>query len=67
MTDILHIPYCSQYKWFAPMELIRRAVFIVAITAVPGNTVRFKCKKHEEINLFIKEKIFVKPFFFLIT
>ena len=49
MADILHIPYCSQYKWFAPMELVRRTVFIVAITAAPGNMVRFKCKSTKKL------------------
>ena len=41
MAQILHKPYTDQYNWWAPVELVRRSVFIIAITAAPGNLVRF--------------------------
>ncbi|XP_065919889.1 uncharacterized protein [Dysidea avara] len=37
MAKLLHEPYTNQYKWWAPLELIRRCVFIILITALPGN------------------------------
>ena len=39
MAAILHDPYTNQCYWWAPSELLRRLLFILLITAVPGNLV----------------------------
>ena len=36
---LLHKPFCDQYKWWAPTELIRRLLVIIFITAFPRNLV----------------------------
>ncbi|XP_065908083.1 uncharacterized protein [Dysidea avara] len=36
---LLQEPFVDQYNWWAPTELIRRLLFIILITAFPGNLI----------------------------
>lgn len=39
MARVLYVPYTNQCCWWAPVELIRRGLFIVLLIIVPGNLV----------------------------
>ena len=39
MARVLYVPYANQCCWWAPVELIRRGLFIVLLVIVPRNLV----------------------------
>ena len=39
MSHILKAPFISNLYWWAPVDLLRRLLFVVIIVALPGNPV----------------------------
>ena len=39
MVKVLTYPYTPDYYWWAPIELLRRMLFIICVAISPGNLV----------------------------
>ena len=39
MSDVLRAPFTDNLYWWAPVDLLRRLLFVVLMVAVPGNPV----------------------------
>ena len=39
MAKLLKAPYAEDHSWWAPVELLRRILFIIFIIILPGNLV----------------------------
>ena len=41
MSDILKAPFVDDFYWWAPVDLLRRLLFVTLTVALPGNPVSF--------------------------
>ena len=39
MSDVLRAPFTDNLYWWAPVDLLRRLLFVILMVAVPGNPV----------------------------